>query len=153
MENILLLVNYGLGNYLCNFMLTKETLCCTHDCHKLYTAVMYGFRKCVDTMSLLSDPDLWKILCTNTFIVATLFCILGSFVYLPLLLKSCLSGIEPGIWSNGTILCTSHTLTFLILPVGSHTSSCLEPIQAHNSEVRYILCIPVRLLVIVSNPN
>ena len=33
------------------------------------------------------------------------------------------------MWSDGTILCASQTFTFLILPMGFETSSCLEPIK------------------------
>ena len=53
----------------------------------------------------------------------------GSFMYLPFLVKICSSWMQLTMNSDGMTLCTSQTFTFLSLPVGLETFSCLVPIN------------------------
>ena len=54
---------------------------------------------------------------------------LGSFMYLSFLVKTCSSGMQLSMNSDHRMLCTLQMFTFLSLPVGSETSSCLVPIN------------------------
>ena len=50
-------------------------------------------------------------------------------MYLPFLVKMCSSEVQLAMNSDGKILCTLNMFTFLSLPLGSETSSCLVPIN------------------------
>ena len=56
----------------------------------------------------------------------------GSFIYLPFLVKTCSSGMQPTMNSDGKTLCISQMFTFLSFPVKSEMTSCLVPITLMN---------------------
>ena len=67
-----------------------------------------------------------KLSCGNVSMTITSLSICGSLMYLPFLVKTCSSGMQLTMKANGNTLCTLQMFTFLSLPVGSETSSCLE---------------------------
>ena len=67
--------------------------------------------------------------CKNVSMITTSFIILDSPTYFPFQPKTCSSAIELITWYNDIILCVSQTFTFLVLPMGSKVSSCLDPIK------------------------
>ena len=60
----------------------------------------------------------------NASMTVTTFRMHGSFMYLPSLAKTCSSGMQLTLNSDGKILCTSQMFTFLSLPVRLEISSC-----------------------------
>ena len=101
------------------------------------SCAMYRFQGCADTIFVW----LWLGGILHSSIIATSFITLQSVIYLPFQPKTCSPGTELIMWSNGIILCASHTFIFLVLAMGSDTSRCLDP-QAHYSEVSNVFCIP-----------
>ena len=52
----------------------------------------------------------------------------GSFMYLPFLQKTCSSGMQLTMKSDGKFYAHHACLPFSVVPVESETSSCLVPI-------------------------
>ena len=86
-------------------------------------------RQCIFEFTYVIFLTFGKISCKNASLITTSFGIGGSFIYLPFLSKTCSSGIELTIKSDGKSLCTSQIFTFQSLPVGLETSSCVGPIS------------------------
>ena len=68
-------------------------------------------------------PKSCKQSCPNASMTDISFIKCRSFMYLPFLANTCLSGIQLTVKSAGTILWMSEKFTFLNLPVGSATSN------------------------------
>ena len=104
----------------------------THSCHDyIYKDYVQYLRAHAFFFKiyLCLIQTLGKFFCKNASMIATSFRIHGSFIYLPFPPKTCSSGIELAIKSDGKILCTYQIFSFLSLLVRSETSSCLEPIN------------------------
>ena len=103
------------------------------DCDHSYIVIMNIFtiqNKVVHWISYKHlNLTLMKLSCRKVSMITTSSSMHGLFMYLPFLAKTCASGMQLTMNSDGKILCTSQMFTFFNLPVGSEASSCLVPIN------------------------
>ena len=75
------------------------------------TILQYFYSKCVQTKILTYKLSV-KSFCRKVSMTVTSLSICGSFMYLPFLVKTCSSGMQLTMNSNGNTLCTSQMCTF-----------------------------------------
>ena len=72
-------------------------------------------------------------------------------MYLPFLAKTCSSGMQLTMNSDGNTLCTSQMFTSLSLPVRSETSSCFVPINLMILKFGMYFAFPIQFFIKICN--